>query len=60
MDASIMRGDNLNAGAISGVKQIKNPIKLARKVMEESNHVFLSRLGQKFHDIKYLARCLFT
>ena len=49
MDASIMRGDNLNAGAISGVKQIKNPIKLARKVMEESNHVFLSGLGaEKF------------
>tara|TARA_B100000282_G_scaffold231220_1_gene173634 strand:- start:314 stop:1279 length:966 start_codon:yes stop_codon:yes gene_type:complete len=49
MDASIMRGDNLNAGAISGVKQIKNPIKLARKVMEESDHVFLSGLGaEKF------------
>ncbi len=49
MDASIMRGDNLNAGAISGVKQIRNPIKLARKVMEESDHVFLSGQGaEKF------------
>ena len=42
MDASIMTGHNLNAGAISGIKHIKNPISLARKVMEESEHVFLS------------------
>ena len=42
MDASIMTGKNLNAGAISGIKHIKNPISLARKVMEESEHVFLS------------------
>ena len=45
MDASIMTGHNLNAGAISGIKQIKNPISLARKVMEESEHVFLSGEG---------------
>ena len=45
MDASIMTGHNLNAGAISGIKHIKNPISLARKVMEESEHVFLSGKG---------------
>ncbi len=45
MDASIMTGKNLNAGAISGIKHIKNPISLARKVMEESEHVFLSGKG---------------
>ena len=45
MDASIMTGRNLNAGAISGIKHIKNPISLARKVMEESEHVFLSGKG---------------
>jgi beta-aspartyl-peptidase (threonine type) len=45
MDASIMTGNNLNAGAISGIKHIKNPISLARIVMEESEHVFLSGDG---------------
>lgn len=41
LDASIMRGDTLNAGAVSGVKHVRNPILLARKVMEESRHVLL-------------------
>ena len=45
MDASIMRGDNLNAGAISGVTRIKNPISAARLVMEKSEHVYLSGNG---------------
>lgn len=45
MDASIMFGGNLNAGAISGVKTIKNPISAARSVMEKSEHVFLSGNG---------------
>ena len=45
MDASIMTGYNLNAGAVSGIKKIRNPITLARKVMEESEHVFLSGSG---------------
>lgn len=45
LDASIMRGDTLNAGAVSGVKQVRNPILLARKVMEESRHVLLSGNG---------------
>ena len=45
MDASIMNVKNLNAGAISGIKTIKNPISAARLVMEKSEHVFLSGEG---------------
>lgn len=41
MDAAIMNGKDLSAGAVAGVKTIKNPIVAARKVMEESNHVLL-------------------
>jgi beta-aspartyl-peptidase (threonine type) len=45
MDASIMDGKNLAAGAVAGVRNIKNPIHLARTVMEKSGHVFLAGLG---------------
>lgn len=45
MDASIMEGKSLMAGAVTGVRNIKNPITLARAVMEKSEHVFLSGLG---------------
>lgn len=45
MDASIMTGHDLNAGAIAGVKNVKNPISLARKVMTNSDHVLLSGDG---------------
>ena len=41
LDASIMDGSNLNAGAVAGVRHIKNPINLARDVMEKSKHVML-------------------
>lgn len=41
LDAAIMDGATLNAGAIAGVKRVKNPIDLARLVMEESPHVFM-------------------
>lgn len=44
MDASIMDGQHLMCGAVSGVSHIKNPVQLARCVMENSEHVFL--LGQ--------------
>ncbi|MDG1730775.1 MAG: isoaspartyl peptidase/L-asparaginase [Algibacter sp.] len=44
-DASIMDGKTLNAGASAGTKTIKNPINLARAVMDNSPHVFLSRGG---------------
>jgi beta-aspartyl-peptidase (threonine type) len=45
LDASIMDGRNRQAGAVASVKQIKNPIDLARLVMEESVHVMLSGKG---------------
>lgn len=45
MDAAIMDGRDLSAGAIAGVRNIKNPIMLAREVMLHSGHVFLSGKG---------------
>ncbi len=45
LDASIMEGNQLKAGAIAGVKNIKNPITAARAVMENSEHVMLSGKG---------------
>lgn len=45
LDASIMRGDDRNAGAIAGVKTIKNPILAAREVMHHSPHVFMAGEG---------------
>jgi beta-aspartyl-peptidase (threonine type) len=44
-DASIMDGKTLNAGASAGTKTIKNPINLARMVMDNSPHVMLSGTG---------------
>lgn len=49
LDASIMDGKTLNAGAVANVTTIKNPISAARKVMEESPHVMLIKEGaEKF------------
>lgn len=45
LDASIMEGSTLNAGAVAGVMDIKNPINAAREVMYNSKHVFLSGKG---------------
>jgi len=45
MDASIMDGKLLRAGSIAFVKNVKNPIKLARLVMERTPHVFLAAAG---------------
>ena len=45
MDAAIMEGKNLEAGAVSLVTGIKNPVSLARDVMEKSYHVFLAGDG---------------
>ena len=45
LDASIMDGKTLNAGAIAGVGDIKNPINAARKVMTDSDHVLLTGKG---------------
>ena len=45
MDAAIMNGENLKAGAVSLIFGIKNPISLAREVMQNSDHVFLAGEG---------------
>jgi beta-aspartyl-peptidase (threonine type) len=45
LDASIMTGHDLKAGAVAGVKRIRHPINLARKVMEDSPHVMLYGAG---------------
>jgi len=45
MDAAIMEGKSLSAGAVAGVKNIKNPIELAEAVMCKSDHVLLSGKG---------------
>ncbi len=45
LDASIMRGSDLGAGAVAGAKTIKSPIEAARTVMEKSEHVMLSGAG---------------
>jgi len=45
LDAAIMDGSTLEAGAITGVTTVKNPVSLARIVMEESRHIFFSGQG---------------
>src|SRR5690242_11327729 len=45
LDAAIMDGATLRAGAIAGVHRVKNPILLARAVMEKSPHVMLTGDG---------------
>jgi beta-aspartyl-peptidase (threonine type) len=45
LDAAIMDGSTLEAGAITGVTTVKNPVSLARLVMENSRHIFFSGQG---------------
>ncbi len=45
LDASVMDGASLNAGAVAGVTKVKNPIRLARAVMKKSEHVMFAREG---------------
>lgn len=45
LDASIMNGEDLRSGAVAGVHHTKNPISLARLVMEKSPHVFMAGKG---------------
>jgi beta-aspartyl-peptidase (threonine type) len=45
LDASIMEGSTLKAGAVCGLTQIKNPIELAKAVMQRSEHVMLAAGG---------------
>ncbi len=45
MDAAIMDGRDLSAGAVAGVRNVRNPIRLAREIMLHSGHVMLSGNG---------------
>lgn len=45
MDAAIMEGKDLMAGAVSGIKNIRNPIELAYAVMTQTDHVYLAGAG---------------
>jgi beta-aspartyl-peptidase (threonine type) len=57
MDASIMDGQSLSSGAVSGIRNVRNPILLARTIMEKSDHVFLAGSGAadfaKMHGIQF-------
>ena len=52
MDAAIMNGKDLAAGAVAAVRNVRNPIELAAEVMLNSNHVFLSGKGANDFAIK--------
>jgi beta-aspartyl-peptidase (threonine type) len=52
MDAAIMDGRTLEAGAVTGVRNVRNPIELATEVMVNSDHVFLSGKGASDFAIK--------
>lgn len=45
MDAAIMEGTSLRAGAVAAVERIKNPIRLARRVLEDGRHILLAGEG---------------
>ncbi len=52
MDAAIMDGSTLEAGAVAGVRNIRNPVELAEEVMIHSGHVFLCAKGANDFAIK--------
>lgn len=56
MDASIMDGQSHKAGAVFMLKEVKNPVSLARKIMSETQHVLLSGYGAlelaKYYDLE--------
>lgn len=57
LDAAIMDGHTLSAGAVAGVRQVKNPILLAREIMLHSDHVMLSGEGAgEFADLRGIER----
>ena len=45
MDAAVMDGENRKAGAVAFVRNVKNPVKLARLVMEKTPHILLAGVG---------------
>lgn len=52
MDAAIMDGSNLDAGAVAGVRNVRNPILLADEVLHNSGHVLVSGKGANDFAIK--------
>lgn len=51
LDAAIMDGNTMQAGALTGLTTVKNPVSLARVVMQESDHIFFSGQGaEQFAD----------
>jgi beta-aspartyl-peptidase (threonine type) len=59
LDAAIMDGATLDAGAVAGLKRVKNPIRLARLVMDESPHVLLFGEGAesfgRMHEVEFVS-----
>jgi L-asparaginase / beta-aspartyl-peptidase len=49
LDAAIMDGSTLAAGALTGLTTVKNPVSLARHVMENSRHIFFSGSGAEHY-----------
>jgi beta-aspartyl-peptidase (threonine type) len=49
LDASIMDGDTLDAGAVTGVTHIKNPISLAHEIMDHSRHLLFAGQGAELY-----------
>jgi len=45
LDAAIMEGEQLRAGAVAAVRTVRNPVQLARRVLEDTPHVFLVGTG---------------
>jgi len=45
MDAAVMTGKDMNCGAVSIVKNVKNPVTLARAIMEKTAHIYLGDMG---------------
>jgi beta-aspartyl-peptidase (threonine type) len=60
LDASIMNGTTMHCGAVAGVKHIRNPISLTRKIMEESEHILLVGAGaEEFAVQRGMALCTY-
>jgi beta-aspartyl-peptidase (threonine type) len=57
MDASIMNGENLEAGAVALVRKVKNPISLARHIMEKTPYVLVSSPGAEHIAMNAGLRC---
>ncbi|WP_299986108.1 isoaspartyl peptidase/L-asparaginase family protein [uncultured Pontibacter sp.] len=53
MDAAIMCGKTMEAGAVAGVRSIRNPVRLTRAILEHSDHVFLCGYGAEEFARKY-------